>query len=801
MLYKNLIINKINKYQLISTACFTLIVLIGFLSLLDWTAHLRIFTDNINIPMAPCTALSFIILGIVLLINNFESLGFKGKLTASIFVFLVFTFIIFLEFNYVINKQIENIFIQTRSDYSTVHMSLITVDCILICCIISFILIIKPTKNTFMNIVGILSSVILLISLIILLGHMYGVPLIYYRSINTVSLNTALSLLFISIGMITCNGPNSLPLYYFLETTVKARLMRAFLPIPIISVIVHGVYYNIAPNYLLKNPTILAATSAIIFSLITCIVISQVARVIGNEMDQTNKKRLQAEGELTIHRNYLEFMVMERTNEINKINIQLQKEIYNRTNAEEVLSKQLTFLQRLIDTIPNPIVYKDKNGIYQGCNTAFEEFKGLTKEKIVGKTVHNIYPKELAEKYHRMDLELLKTHGKQIYETSFLHTDGTKHEVILNKAVYLNNDNTISGIVGVIIDITERKQMEDSLATERQRLFSLLDCLPALVYLQAPDYSISFSNQYFWKLFGKPKNRYCYDILNGLSIPCQECPTFQVFKTKEPQSWEWTSLDGYSYQLYTYPFTDIDGLPLVLVLGIDITERKQLEKEIARLDRLNLIGEMAAGIAHEIRNPMTTVRGFLQMLGSKKECAVYKNYYDIMIEELDRANSIITEFLSLAKNKVVDLKVKNINAIVETIYPLIQADAMVTDNYVILKLGEVSDLLLDEKEIRQLILNLARNGLQSMSTGKKMTIKTYMDKGDVVLEVQDEGKGIEAELIEKIGTPFFTTKEYGTGLGLAICYSIADRHNAAIKTKTGKSGTTFFVSFTVKGIS
>ncbi|HBK54347.1 MAG TPA: PAS domain S-box protein, partial [Syntrophomonas wolfei] len=89
------------------------------------------------------------------------------------------------------------------------------------------------------------------------------------------------------------------------------------------------------------------------------------------------------------------------------------------------------------------------------------------------------------------------------------------------------------------------------------------------------------------------------------------------------------------------------------------------EKEIARLDQLNIVGEMAAVIGHEIRNPMTTVRGFLQMLSGKEDCAKYKDYYGIMIEELDRANSIVAEFLSLTKDRIVDLKDHNLNAILE----------------------------------------------------------------------------------------------------------------------------------------
>jgi PAS domain S-box-containing protein len=99
---------------------------------------------------------------------------------------------------------------------------------------------------------------------------------------------------------------------------------------------------------------------------------------------------------------------------------------------------------------------------------------------------------------------------------------------------------------------------------------------------------------------------------------------------------------------------DINGRPCILGVFFDITRRKELEKEILRLDRFNLIGQMSAGIGHEIRNPMTSVRGFLQLIEGKYECQDYKEYFKLMIDELDRANSIITEFLSLAGNKKYD---------------------------------------------------------------------------------------------------------------------------------------------------
>ncbi len=107
---------------------------------------------------------------------------------------------------------------------------------------------------------------------------------------------------------------------------------------------------------------------------------------------------------------------------------------------------------------------------------------------------------------------------------------------------------------------------------------------------------------------------------------------------------------------------------------------------------------------------------------------------------------------------------------------------------------------MDEKEIRQLILNLSMNGLEAMSPNGTLTIKTYVEGENVVLEIQDQGCGIKEEFLEKIGTPFFSTKSHGTGLGLSICHGVAARHNAEIKVNTSKQGTTFMVIFKLENV-
>ena len=222
---------------------------------------------------------------------------------------------------------------------------------------------------------------------------------------------------------------------------------------------------------------------------------------------------------------------------------------------------------------------------------------------------------------------------------------------------------------------------------------------------------------------------------------------------------------------------------------------KNLQREAKQIERRNYIGEMAAGMGHEIRNPLTTVRGFLQMLAQKERSPKNLEYYDLMIEELDRVNLIVAEYISLAKDKAIKLEERSLNAIIQSMYTSLDSEIFDKRNFIDLELGDIDSLLLDEQEIRKLITHLVNNGLEAMSNGGQIIIRTLQQKDKIILEVMDQGPGMDDEILEKIGTPFFTTKDNATGLGLAICYSIANRHNAKIKVDTTPDGTSFKVIF------
>ena len=166
----------------------------------------------------------------------------------------------------------------------------------------------------------------------------------------------------------------------------------------------------------------------------------------------------------------------------NKAVLAVARDITKRKHAEDalkesenkyrhltkVLGENLEFIQHLIDAIPNPIFYKNINGIYEGCNSAFEKYLGLSKKEIIGKYAYDLSPRDLAERYQDMDQALINNPGTQVYESSVLYFDGTRHDVIFNKATYTDSSGRVLGLVGVILDITKRKRAEDALRESDQ---------------------------------------------------------------------------------------------------------------------------------------------------------------------------------------------------------------------------------------------------------------------------------------------------------------------------------------------
>lgn len=456
-------------------------------------------------------------------------------------------------------------------------------------------------------------------------------------------------------------------------------------------------------------------------------------------------------------------------------------------------------LRQIADYAP-ALIYILQGNYFVYVNCTFENITGYSEVECLNTEFWNFVHPDYREMTRERSLARLAGEYVPPYETKILTKDGTSYWAYLSSdLIYLDGQ---PAAIGIIQDISERKKAEEALLASEAKFAKAFAASPNIMIISTFDGLYLDVNECFTLVTGYTRSEVIGKTADELNLwinpEDRKLMQKMVLMNGSVRNLEVkvrTKFDKERIVLLSSEIIELDGKTCIINIMNDITEHKRMSNYIIRLAQLNLVGEIAASIGHEMRNPMTSVRGFLQMLMSEELLIPYHDYFSLMIEELDRANEIISEFLSLAKNKTITLETRNLKQIIEALSPLIAVDAIKQDKYLVLDLEDIPDMLLDEKEIRQLILNLVRNGLEAMSAGKTITIKTYARENNVFLEVADEGSGIDPDIMDKIDTPFFTTKEQGTGLGLPVCHSIAIRHNAIIEVKTNSGGTSFIISF------
>jgi PAS domain S-box-containing protein len=240
---------------------------------------------------------------------------------------------------------------------------------------------------------------------------------------------------------------------------------------------------------------------------------------------------------------------------------------------------------------------------------------------------------------------------------------------------------------------------------------------------------------------------------------------------------------------------DEQGKPLYFLIQVqDQTETRKAEEFLQTSEKLNAVGTMAAGIAHEIRNPLTSLKGFLQLIKANPN-AKYQ-YFKIMEDELNRIELILSELLVLSKPEKSKVELINFSLLMEQVTTILQPHMNLYNIELITEVEEGQFLQGDVAQLKQVFINLLKNAIEAMPDGGQLCIHSASRGDRIQVRIRDEGVGMDADQLDKIGQPFYTTKEKGTGLGLMVSYRIVKNHGGSVSVDSKEQeGTTFSIEF------
>jgi signal transduction histidine kinase len=245
---------------------------------------------------------------------------------------------------------------------------------------------------------------------------------------------------------------------------------------------------------------------------------------------------------------------------------------------------------------------------------------------------------------------------------------------------------------------------------------------------------------------------------------------------------------------------DLDLLEMISSQISIILENTNLYEQIQNTSKLALIGSMAAGMAHEIRNPLSSIKMFVQMLPEKYfDKDFIQKFNEVVLEEINRLSKLVDDMLTLSKPKPPNLKLVEMNSIIIRARRLVEKQAEEKGIKIVEKYNKIPQIKADESQLIQVFVNVFLNGIQSMSKGGILSIESNSNTNGglskyVTVAISDTGDGISKDDLDRIFEPFFTTRKEGTGLGLSICLKIIEEHNGFIKVVSKKNkGTTFTI--------
>lgn len=531
------------------------------------------------------------------------------------------------------------------------------------------------------------------------------------------------------------------------------------------------------------------------------------------------------------------------------------------------LERTLRFTQSLLAAIPTPVFFKDADGRYLGCNRAFTEVMGVTSEDIRGKTVHECWPSEHAEVYHQRDLDLMRRPCLQVYDFKVRDKLGRVREVIYAKNVFRDESDRVAGIVGAFVDITDRKTAEAALSYRLELERLVTEISTRLVGLGPDELSRGFDEALaaIGRFFGVDRcyvfqfrqgstfvdnthewcaQRVSSEMAELQGIPTSDFPSAQAvirgevvqinrvqdlpedscerreFEREGIQSLVMVPLAGHGRVLGFWGLDSVrqvrswndDDMALLRTVGEILgsaLERNRAEEQIRELQKLESIGRLAAGIAHDLNNMLTPIIGYAELLerglGSAPDLRAHAHEITLAGR---RSRDLVQQLLAFSRRQTLSMRIVDLRQIVSGVEQLLRRTLRENIEIEVALASEACPVRADVGQIEQIVMNLAVNAQDAMPDGGRLVIEanvvhldephqvseSHLAAGSyVLLSVTDTGVGMDDDTRSHAFEPFFTTKErgHGTGLGLATVYGIVKQHGGSVWLESEPShGTT-----------
>lgn len=497
------------------------------------------------------------------------------------------------------------------------------------------------------------------------------------------------------------------------------------------------------------------------------------------------------------------------------------RDITERKRMEDALREEQGFTTTILDTVDALVLALDREARIVRFNRACEKCTGYTFEEVRGKHVWDlVIPPEQVPQVKDVFRRLTAGMFPNRHVNHWMARDGQRRLISWSNTALIDEHGTVQYVIPTGVDITERERAEDLVR-------NVLETVDEGFIIVNRDYSILSANKAYTTQVGKPLQevlgKRCYEVSHGISRPCFEmgssCAVRSVFLSGEPQVAVHTHHDGRGEPVYVetkaFPMKDATGrVTAVIEIVNNITERKRLEEQLRHAQKMEAVGLLAGGVAHDFNNILTAVIGYGNLLESKLETGdVRREYAEQILAAAARAASLTQSLLAFSRKQVITPRPIDINEIIARIEKLLhRVIGEDVEFRTILAAGELT-ILADSSQFEQVIMNLVTNARDAMDKGGTLTIETCVRELTAdfkkqhgfgrpgtyaCVTVRDTGRGMDDAVRERIFEPFFTTKELGrgTGLGLAIVYGIVKQNNGYIivESEPGR-GTMFSLYF------